>query len=318
MKLLFNRIFLEHETGRHPENPRRLQVFGNLTETPIEEGSSLLSLIHHPDYVQKVKDACRLSERLDADTITSSGSFGAAIHAVGATLMAAERGDFALVRPPGHHAYPGRASGFCLFNNVAIGAEYHRRQGKKVLIFDFDGHLGDGTEAIFYSSNDVMYWSLHQYPAFPGNGFVDEIGEGKGMGYTINAPLPPGSGDDIFWNAFESFLPLALQFAPDIVAVSAGFDAHQFDLLLDLKVSNNVFYRIGKSLAEHFPRLFAVLEGGYNVEMLQQGVYSFLAGVNGEPMPYDIPETNSGLLVWETYEIYLNAVLRNLKPYWKI
>lgn len=318
MKLLFNRVFLEHETGMHPENHKRLEKFTHLPDDTFPDGTPFLSLIHTPEYIERVKETCERGDHLDPDTKTSPGSFRAALQAVGATIKASEDGDFALARPPGHHAYPDRASGFCLFNNVAIAAEHYRRQGKRVLIVDFDGHLGDGTEAIFYDTKEVMYWSMHQYPAFPGHGFVDEVGSGDGAGYTLNMPLPPGSADDIFWNAFESLLPIALQFEPDIVAVSAGFDAHQHDLLLDLKVSNQVFYKIGKKLAEHFPRLFATLEGGYNIEMLEQGIYCFLAGVNGQPIPYEITETNSGLREWETYEIYLNAVLGNLRPYWSI
>ena len=318
MKLLFNRVFLEHETGMHPENPKRLENFTHLPNETFPDGTPFLSLIHTSEYIQKVKESCTSGTYLDQDTKTSPGSFQAATQAVGATLKAAENGDFALVRPPGHHAYPDRASGFCLFNNVAITAEYYRRQGKKVLIMDFDGHLGDGTEAIFYDSNEVMYWSIHQYPAFPGHGFIDEIGDGDGKGFTLNSPLPPGSADDIFWDAFESLLPIARQFEPDIVAVSAGFDAHQYDLLLDLKVSNKVYYKIGKALIANFPRLFATLEGGYNVNVLEQGIHCFMAGVNNQPIPYEITETCSGLREWETYEINLNAVLGKLQPYWSI
>lgn len=317
MKLLYHPIYLSHDTGMHPENMRRLQMFEGLPEAPLVDGTEYLELVHTPRYIEKVKGACRVSAHLDTDTVTSPASFSAAVHAVGATISAIESGDFALVRPPGHHAYPNMASGFCLFNNVAIAAAKLRAEGKRVLIFDFDGHLGDGTSEIFFEDDQVMYWSIHQYPAFPGHGFVEEIGEGKGKGFTVNVPLPPGAGDDIFLDAINRFLPVAELFRPDAVAVSAGFDAHQYDLLLQLNVSATGFFKVGQILAANFPNLFATLEGGYNLEWLRNSVYNFMAGINGQPIVYPEPETSSNLRVWEEYEIRANMVMSHLSPYWK-
>jgi acetoin utilization deacetylase AcuC-like enzyme len=317
MDLLYHPIYTQHETGMHPENKKRIEVFAGLPEATLHNGTDYLSLVHRKDYVEQVKAACAQGISMDPETVLSKGSYEAAIYAVGATVQASMQGDFALVRPPGHHAYAARGSGFCVFNNIAIATQRLVEEGKRVLIFDFDGHLGDGTSDIFYKTDQVLYWSLHQYPAFPGNGFINEIGVGDGKGFTVNLPLPPKSGDDIFLDAIENSLPIALQFQPDVVAVSAGFDAHLYDPLLDLKVSSYGFYQVGALLRKHFSHVFATLEGGYNVQALRQGVLSFTAGFNGEEpyTPLDEP-THSGMRVWETYEMYLHGSLGQLKPYW--
>ncbi|MCL4115870.1 UNVERIFIED_CONTAM: hypothetical protein GTU68_035716 [Idotea baltica] len=231
--------------------------------------------------------------------------------------MASESNDFALVRPPGHHAFADRHSGFCFFNNVSIAAERLRQDGKRVLILDFDGHLGDGTSDIFYESSDVLYWSLHQFPAFPGNGRNSEIGRGAGLGYNVNVPLPPESGDDIFMHAFKSYLPIIEQFQPDVIAVSAGFDAHRFDPLLQLNVTVSSFFEIGRLIREQCNHIFAVLEGGYNKDVLPRGVYSFMAGINGEQLPYPEKAMTSRRTIWEAYELDLHLGISNLVDFWK-
>lgn len=316
MKLLFNPVSLGHDTGLHPENRRRLDAFKNLPIIEYVPDESILNLVHTPTHIHHVKQNCQISRQMNADTLTSPHSFDAALAAANLTVLAARNKDFALVRPPGHHAYPNRSTGFCLFNNIAIAATQLNREGKKVLILDFDGHLGDGTSRIFYLSKQVMYWSMHQFPAFPGHGFVNEIGAEEGEGFNINIPLPPGTGDDIVMHAFEHFLPIAEKFEPDIVAISAGFDSHKYDVLLQLNFSINSFYRIGKIISQTFPDVFATLEGGYNIDILPKAVYNFVAGINGEIQPFHEEETLSGLRVWEEYEANANAALGILKKYW--
>jgi len=259
MKIIYNPIFLEHDTGYHPENSQRLTALGELKKTDFESGEGFLELVHEKNYIETVKKACSREESLDPDTVTSTRSYESAIYAVGAALEAARTQGMAVVRPPGHHAYPHYASGFCLFNNIAIAVQYLVNQGKKVFILDFDGHCGDGTEFYFYPSDKVLFLTTHQYPAFPGKGYVNEIGRDKGKGFTINVPLPPGSADDVYLESLNTFIPLALQFRPDVVAVSAGFDAHHSDPLLNLNFSTNVYYETGKLLTQKFDSVFNLI-----------------------------------------------------------
>ena len=318
MKIITHHIFKEHDTGMHPENRKRLDVMGERSDDDIPFNETALKVIHGDSYIKKVKEHAAIGMPLDRDTQTSPRSYEAAVYAANATIMAAYSNDLALVRPPGHHAYPHHASGFCLFNNVAIASQIFANQGKRVLIFDFDGHLGDGTSEIFFNSDQVMYWSIHQYPAFPGHGFVDEIGRDKGKGFTINVPLPPGSGDDIYMDAIKYTLPIAKEFNPDIVAISAGFDAHEYDLLLQLRLTVDAFYETGKLIRENFENVFATLEGGYNVEELPKCIYNFIDGINGDDQEYSEKHTESDIKTWSEYEPRIDQLLTNMKQYWNI
>jgi acetoin utilization deacetylase AcuC-like enzyme len=318
MDILYHPIVLEHETINHPESKSRIASLGDLpvTELPLDEAP--LQLVHTKEYIEEVKIACSESRPLDADTLTSPKSWNAALYAVAATIKASQTNGFAVVRPPGHHAHANFGKGFCLFNNIAIATQKLVYEGKRVLIFDFDGHLGDGTEEIFYKTNKVLYWSLHQFPAFPQQGTVDEIGDGEGLGYTINVPLPPKSGDDVYLRAVNTLLPIAKQFHPDIVAVSAGFDAHRLDPLLDLELSANTYFELGKILKDNFASVFATLEGGYNAQVLPNCLYNFLDGVNGDPIRFTEEATESTILTIEMFETDLEKLINNLAPYWHL
>ena len=194
MKILFNPKFLKHNPGSYAEGPYRIHDFISQTGEVDRNGEADIALVHSQAHIDRVRAAC-MNHRVLAEVYLSPESYDAACSAVGLTLMAAEQGDFAVVRPPGHHAKPERADGFCLFNNLAIAVQKLVNEGKKVFILDIDGHHGDGTQGIFYRSDRVLYCSVHQQYAYPWTGESHETGEGEGKGYTMNFPLFVGSGD---------------------------------------------------------------------------------------------------------------------------
>jgi len=223
-----------------------------------------LARVHTAEYLALLQQINGVGQ-LDADTVASETSWEAAILAAGIALDAVDRGGFALVRPPGHHALADRAMGFCLINNVAVAARYARIELglERVAIVDFDVHHGNGTEAIFRGDSSVFFASLHQWPFYPGTG-----GPGTNDESTLNVPLPAGSGDGEYSDAFEQVEQAVRAFGPDLVLVSAGFDAHIDDPLAQMLVSEDGFRELASRCAALAPRAAAVLEGGYNVATL--------------------------------------------------
>ena len=307
---VYHDIYLEHKTTPgHPESPRRLTaiidrlkacgLYAQLKHlTPEAAALNWIQTVHSSALIERARSCCEQGdEYLDSpDVPISRKSYEAAVVAVGGVLCAVDavmRGDirnaFCAVRPPGHHAIRDMAMGFCIFNNVAIGAKYVQQKHNlaKVLIVDWDVHHGNGTQAAFYEDPSVLYFSVHQYPFYPGSGSEAEKGRGKGLNHTINVPLPAGSDDSDFIDAFEQRLrPAAMSFSPDFILISAGFDAHEHDTLGSMKVTTGGFGKLSeivKQIAEQCckGRLVSALEGGYGLDGLTASVEAHIRVLMG-------------------------------------
>lgn len=285
MKILFNKKFLLHNVESQADGAYRIQGFDDVEDTTVN-GEKWISLVHSKEYKYLIKQAC-FSNEVIAEVQLNKVSYEDACLAVGLSVEAAKHGDFAVVRPAGHHAGRESAAGFCLFNNIAIAAQKMVNEGKKVMLIDIDGHHGNGTQDIFYDTNDVLFCSIHQEGIYPYSGYVIETGKGKGMGHTFNFPLDAGASNKEFLDRIGKCINLAREFKPDIIGVSAGFDGYEKDKLLDLRYTRHAFYECGYKLKKAFRKIpvFAVLEGGYHDE-IRSMVDAFIEGIeNGSKPP---------------------------------
>ncbi len=330
--------YMDHHMEHfHVETPQRLEVIYRMIDEKISFSldkieprlatEKELTLVHTPSYVNMVKStAGKEHVQLDPDTSTSAKSWEVACLAAGGGLSAVDsimegkiQNGFALVRPPGHHAEASRAMGFCIFNNIAIGAAHliQKHGIKRILVVDWDLHHGNGTQNSFYDSAEVLYFSTHQFPHYPGSGHWNEVGEGKGEGFTVNVPLRAGKTDGDYLHILQQILrPIASEYKPEFILVSAGFDIYEGDPLGGMQITKQGFAALASellSLATAFSqkRLLCILEGGYDLQGLHDGVEQVLYQLAGEASKPAIESTISSIIAQE-----LAPVLETQKKYW--
>jgi acetoin utilization deacetylase AcuC-like enzyme len=311
---------LEHDTGYgHPERADRTRAIQTelgrrdwlgfeRREAPAATLEQLLA-VHPRDYVEAVRETCAREGAFDLDTPTSTGSWEAALRAAGGAcalaeaLLGGERVGFAALRPPGHHALPARAMGFCLFANVAIAARHALGTlgAERVLVVDWDVHHGNGTNAIFHESPELLFASIHQFPFWPGSGALSDVGAGAGEGYSLNLPVPAGSGEAEFCGLVEHVvLPAARQFDPDLVLVSAGFDAHRDDPLAECSLETSSYAELTRQVLALGKPVGYVLEGGYDLDALAGSVAAAMEALAAGGDPGSHPR---GVLVERAAEV---------------
>jgi acetoin utilization deacetylase AcuC-like enzyme len=332
MILVFSPRFVEHvPPPGHPERPERAQIFGTVSARYASPSAKLvearpatreeLELVHDAEYLDQITKTSGLATMLDADTFTSPATYEVALLAAGATVQAAEHAvtnrdaGFAVVRPPGHHAERDRAMGFCFFNNVAVGAAAMLARGlERIAIVDIDVHHGNGTQWIFYNDPRVLYISTHQYPFYPGTGAAADVGDGAGTGFTVNVPMEAGSGDADYALVHRALVnPILDEFKPQLLLISAGYDAHERDPLASMRMTTNGYGTIVASLAQIGGRhgaLALVSEGGYDLGALAASLEASFAAIEGRA--YEIVGSDA-----VRGERAVSAVRSAQKPFWR-
>ncbi len=339
LTLIHTERFAEHQTPPgHPERPERAEVMdvvagrwqsrGVEVVPPSAATREQLLRVHDGDYLRRISETVGRAVKLDPDTYTSPESHeiallaaGAAVQAVNHAMSGPQRRAIAFVRPPGHHAERDRAMGFCLFNNVAIAAAHARANGAgKVAIVDYDVHHGNGTQHIFEDDPHVLYVSTHQFPYYPGTGAASEVGRGAGAGFTVNVPLEVGAVDEDYQTAVSTvILPVLSQFKPDLVILSAGFDAHERDPLAGMRLSTDAFAAMTAELrgvAERHcqGRMAVVTEGGYDLQALAASLDAVTETLNGSPQAARWPRSG---VASDRGRAAADAAIRALSPFWR-
>lgn len=328
-------VFDRHRSrGHHPERPERLRAaraaldrarLQTIAVAPRDATEEELLRVHEAAYLDDLARMAGREGHLDADTYIAADSIAAAWRAAGSACSLvdallegrAQRG-LALLRPPGHHARPDQAMGFCLLNNIAIAAAHARAHGlRRVAVIDWDVHHGNGTQEMFWEDPSVLYASIHQSPCFPGTGDASEMGEGDGLGATVNVPLSAGAGDAEYAAAFERVIvPILDEFRPELVLVSAGFDAHRNDPIAGMRLDPGSFARMTRYLldvAERHAsgRIALVLEGGYDLSGLEASLLASLRTLAGEPPSYPSPTAPSAI-----YDREIERARKLLSEHW--
>ncbi len=332
-QIAYSNDFSRHDNAGHPENAKRLHVMLNeMRNTSFYDeldffepdliSEEALYLLHSDEMIQQVKDLSSIGDSwIDMDTYVCKSDYETARKAAGGLLQLSRNvldgkadNGFALVRPPGHHATHDISMGFCLFNNAALTANEISKTGKQVLIFDCDVHHGNGTQYLLYDRKDIMYQSFHLYPHYPGTGPIEDIGDGDGKGYTINAPLSHGNGNEAVSQLLdEIFLPIARQFKPDLVIISSGYDSHHLDPLGGLKLTSNFFGEIIAKFQNIQPKIVCTLEGGYNLNWIGKCLVSQLGQMISRQVTFDdVTEEDTNV------ELIINKIKNELASYWKI
>jgi acetoin utilization deacetylase AcuC-like enzyme len=341
-----DRRYLRHGADfSHPETPQRLVSIYEMLDNPDmawkysgidarEATLQELERVHEAGYIASIAaTAGGAMFMLDPDTVATAETYevarlaaGGAMNAVDSVVSREVDNAFALIRPPGHHAQPETAAGFCIFNNIAVAARHalSRHKIERILIVDWDLHHGNGTQEIFYNDRQVLYFSTHQWPGYPGTGALEEMGRGEGLGYTLNVPLKSGADDAFYLRLFREILsPVALAFQPEIILVSAGFDIYVGDPLGDMRVTPEGFAcltRVLMNLAEACcgGRLVMVLEGGYHIQGLTKSVRAVLQELLGETWVKEEALVRLAAETDERADRFIARVQQQFAPYWPV